>query len=770
MATSGSFQTNIVPDYGVNFSAIVNWTAGTPNVENNYTPISWTIKASTAGSGYKRGVYGVRFVIDGSYVINTSGSKRGDYGDGATIASGSTNVYHLNDGTKTMSMSLTMQLGQDYTWTQYITSGSGSFTLDSIARASTITFNSTYVITSSSGNLPFTITPYASFYHKAVWTLNNSATTVNYTTAISTATTKTDITDALMLNKLSNAASGTLTLVLYTYTDSALTTLVGSNTASCVVSIDTSAIKPTAAISSVSAFIPALQDSDSLYSYPVAGYAKLNVTWTATAPSGTSISSTRIVILKKISSTTYETTETITATGAGATTTTGFLPISETDYVVNVALTTIDARGASSTTVVSADLNVYGYKPPVITLTAFRTETNATTTEDGSGAYAYISYTRTPGASIDNKNVLGQISCTYSGDVSGTISTNPSHIQLSEGRSIEVSLTVPDKLSSSSLTRYIAPAYYPIDLYDNGAGKVGVGLGLRAEPGFVKTNLPTKGIFLYGTCDTAGGTAAKVATLIEGLSFSNDFLVTGTTIFIRFTNANTASSPTLSIKQYGASTGTTAKSIRRYGTSAPGTSSASSWNNDSIVCLTYDGTYWRQVGFLNSTYSEISTTNIINSTNSTTGTITGRRFNYAFTHYMGVYRRLVWCKDSANTGIEPGSNTTATKVIVKQVGTAFSISNGNIVCSVAGTVKVTAKIFAYHSSNNGGGMTCAITKGGVNESDTQVTVSWFSNGIAYLEAILDVAANDTLNVYVKNEAASGSLSVQATSSMIVEYL
>lgn len=138
-----------------------------------------------------------------------------------------------------------------------------------------------------------------------------------------------------------------------------------------------------------------------------------------------------------------------------------------------------------------------------------------------------------------------------------------------------------------------------------------------------KPNVP------YLTCATAAGTAAKTTTLVSG-TFTSDDLVSGAQVLVKFTNANGVASPTLSVN------GTTAKSIARYGTTAPGTSAASSWNAGSVVLFTYDGTRWEQVGYLNSTYSEISAANITNGTGSTTGLVTGRRAKAAVEAFAPV--------------------------------------------------------------------------------------------------------------------------------------
>lgn len=50
----------------------------------------------------------------------------------------------------------------------------------------------------------------------------------------------------------------------------------------------------------------------------------------------------------------------------------------------------------------------------------------------------------------------------------------------------------------------------------------------------------------YGVCDTAAGTAAKT------VSIADTVLVEGAQVIVRFTNGNTAASPTLNISSLGA--------------------------------------------------------------------------------------------------------------------------------------------------------------------------------------------------------------------------
>ena len=89
------------------------------------------------------------------------------------------------------------------------------------------------------------------------------------------------------------------------------------------------------------------------------------------------------------------------------------------------------------------------------------------------------------------------------------------------------------------------------------------------------------GSTLYGTCDTAASTAAKVVTCSDFTT-----LITGVTIHVKFTYSNSASSPTLNVNSTGA------KSIYRYGTTVPSASASWSWYTGAVVSFTYDGSAW----------------------------------------------------------------------------------------------------------------------------------------------------------------------------------
>lgn len=96
----------------------------------------------------------------------------------------------------------------------------------------------------------------------------------------------------------------------------------------------------------------------------------------------------------------------------------------------------------------------------------------------------------------------------------------------------------------------------------------------------------------YGVCSTAAGTAAKTVE-IEGFKLRE-----GAVVHVKFTNANSASNPTLNVS------GTGAKPMYRYGTTALSTGTTTTgWYAGCIQVFVYDGTGWVRDYWNNSTYS-----------------------------------------------------------------------------------------------------------------------------------------------------------------------
>lgn len=97
---------------------------------------------------------------------------------------------------------------------------------------------------------------------------------------------------------------------------------------------------------------------------------------------------------------------------------------------------------------------------------------------------------------------------------------------------------------------------------------------IAGDPGSAMAKTPK-----FATCNTASGTAIKVATTLD-----NDFVLqTGSVVFVQFDYITvTVTDPKLDVDNTGA------KLIKAYGTTKP----ARWWSQGDIVQFVYDGTYW----------------------------------------------------------------------------------------------------------------------------------------------------------------------------------
>lgn len=131
MATSGSLSSNGYEGRYITFS----WSLTTQNIKANTSTISWRLEGDGTGqsSRYKAGNFKV--VIDGVTVYSTSQDDRIWLYDGTLVASGNYTFNHNSQGQKSFSVSIQAGI---YTYAVNCT-GSGSFTLPTIARVSSIT-------------------------------------------------------------------------------------------------------------------------------------------------------------------------------------------------------------------------------------------------------------------------------------------------------------------------------------------------------------------------------------------------------------------------------------------------------------------------------------------------------------------------------------------------------------------------------------------------------------------------------------------------------
>lgn len=226
MAKSGSITTGEKEGRSVTLS----WTLSSQSIENNQSTISWAITGSGSASGYVMSG-GFKAVINGTTVYSTSTDTRIQLRNGTSVATGTAKITHNADGTKSFSLSIEAGV---YTYAVSV-SASGTHTLDTIPRASTVSATnanlgsaSTITITRASSSFTHTLT-YA--FGSTTGTIVSKTTSTSYSW-----------TPALTLaNQIPNAVSGTCTITCDTYSG---TTKVGTKTCALTLTVPSS-VKPT---------------------------------------------------------------------------------------------------------------------------------------------------------------------------------------------------------------------------------------------------------------------------------------------------------------------------------------------------------------------------------------------------------------------------------------------------------------------------------------------------------------------------------------------
>lgn len=453
-ATSGSYTARLtVTETGtdtatntstVNFSLTLIKNSGTGLWNNN--SCSWSININ--GTSY-------------------SGSFTYDFRDYSSLTlKGSTNqtVTHNGDGTKSISVSASVDM--DNTPYVYTMSPSGTLTLTTIPRASDVTV-SNYSIANTTGSLSATITSKANFYHKWRWKLGSGSwSSWANKGLISTTSSTVTVANTTLLAQLPTATSGSFNIEVATYSDGNYSNHVGTKSATCTVSVNTSNIKPSVSLGNIGL------NSSPISGYAVAGYSKVQSAWTTTNSSG----ATSVTTYFTVSTGSLATTSSSSTSGTVVSNT---IPSNASNYTLTIYAYAKDSRGAVGATV-SKSITVYGYQPPTANLSAYRTSSSSSTSEDGAGTYAYVTFSGAVRSSVNSQNTIQSTSCTYSGSISGT-ATNGGHYALADTQSVTFKLTVTDKVTSSTASVTIATATYPLDLYDDGNGNVGIGLGAVAN-------------------------------------------------------------------------------------------------------------------------------------------------------------------------------------------------------------------------------------------------------------------------------------------------
>ena len=445
MALSGSISTNGASGGGEGRYYTLSWTA-TQSIANNTSTISWTLSTAGGRSSWitERTVY---VDIDGERVFSKTNAVDRYRG---TIATGTKTISHNSDGTRSFSVSLAAAIY----YSSIGCTGSQTFTLDTIARASTLSV--------SDGTLGTKTTLTAdrkssSFTHTLTWECGS------YSGTLATKSTSTSWPFTPELKLASVAPYGQKVYCTYTLSTYNGSTLVGTDSKSVWFAIPSS-VKPSCTLS--------LSDSKgyaSTYGGYIQGESQLSVTINATQAYGSPISRYSASANGTTYSTRTFTTSVLTKVGTNT-----------------ISATVTDGRERPGSA--SSNITVLAYSRPQITNLKVR-RCNANGTENDRGGYGKISFhcTITP---LSNKNTRA---CSIKYRRSGTTTwtnapaitlskydqdCNPPVIQMSDAHSYEIQINLTDKFGTTSAVTSISTGYC---LYHIPASGKGITFGGIAE-------------------------------------------------------------------------------------------------------------------------------------------------------------------------------------------------------------------------------------------------------------------------------------------------
>lgn len=365
MATSGSTSVRVT-DWD---TLIFSWSEKSQSTANNTTTISWKMELkavgygainSTASKSWSVTVNGTKYSGTNTVGISNNATR--------TLASGTTTITHASDGKKTFSYSFSQQFDIDFNGWVGTISGSGSGTLDTIARQSSFTVSNgtlgtaqTLTITRQDSSFTHTIT-YKCGSASGTIAEKSSATSISWTPPLSLASQNT------------TGTSVSVVLTLTTYTGS---TSLGSSSKTITCTIPAS-VKPSCSLT-----LEDVSGWDKTYGSPVQGLSNIKITVNTTLAYGSAIASS-----------------VITAEGSSYASTSATTGVLKNAGDSPVTATVKDKRGRTGSA--SYTMKVQAYAPPSITLlTVHRCDADGT--ENEQGGYIRVAFSASVTA-LNNKN------------------------------------------------------------------------------------------------------------------------------------------------------------------------------------------------------------------------------------------------------------------------------------------------------------------------------------------------------------------------------
>ena len=533
---SGSFNTtgysdSLSPDYYV-----FSWSLSSQSIVDNTSTITWSVVAAGGStSGYYNTVRERYVTVNG--VTKSASDAQVTY-NGTTPFSGTSVIKHDNSGKGSFSASCggAFEIGGSYNST-----GSGSWTLPTIARATTPTFSATSIEMGKAVTL--TINPAtSSFKHKVTYAFGSLteqtsgvSTGSGFTAAGNVTVTLTPPTS--LGSQIPNATSGVCTVTTYTYTSTG--TLVGSVTSNITLTIPS--YTPT--ITSVT-----LTGSNLLSSTYVQG--KSTVTVNATV--GTSYGATTKSISTVIDGKTY----------SGLPFTTSVLSSGSK----TAQITFVDSRD-KSVTVTSSAITVYAYSLPNITdFTLARQSDGTTVIATVNGSIASVNSKNAKTIKVTLNGVTNTITSS-----SYTISATTTFTGVSTDKTFVATASFKDSYVEVKRESTLPTVAVTMDFYKDGKG---VALGKVAETtdlldvawsGRIRKNLTvdgtlsTSGNLSVGSLTSSGSVSGTTITASGNVTVGGTLGVTGATTLNKASTITDDVLGLLTLKRNHASNGASIK-------------------------------------------------------------------------------------------------------------------------------------------------------------------------------------------------------------------
>jgi len=352
-----------------------NWWIVSQSVANNTTVVGWNLQlvagssgkiSSTASKDWSVTVNGTKYSGTNTVGVGNNATK--------TLASGTTNVAHNADGTKTFSYSFSQEFGITFSGSSIGTkTGSGSGTLNTIPRATTPTLSVSSVDMGGSVTIS---TPRASsgFTHDLAYSFAGSG----YVSIANGVATSKAWTVPDLAASIPNATSGVMTIRCITKNGS---TTIGTKTVLLTVKVPTSVVPTISAVT----LAEATSGLAAQFKAYIQNKSTVKATITAAGAKGSTIKSYSTTLQGKTYTGSSWTSAVLTSSGS-----------------LSLVTKVTDSRGrtASKTTTIT----VLAYTAPrIVSFSAYRCLVDGTEAHDGTYVAAVYNYTA---PSLNNGNTV----------------------------------------------------------------------------------------------------------------------------------------------------------------------------------------------------------------------------------------------------------------------------------------------------------------------------------------------------------------------------